>query len=73
MAKLAKTAVFSASDTPKETLLDKTTRVVRRMNNDETELRQAKTARLRKARFENQVDVSDDTIASPSSRAKKRR
>lgn len=40
------------TDNRKETPLDKTTRIVRRINDDEAEVRHVKTARLRKARFE---------------------
>ena len=52
MANLAKTTVFTSSGSQKETPLDKTTRIVRRINEDEADVRHQKTARLRKARFE---------------------
>ena len=49
MAKLLKTTVFSSDTSPKETSLDKTTRIMRRITQDEAEVRHQKTARLRKA------------------------
>ncbi len=59
MANLAKTTVFTSYTSPKETPLDKTTRIVRRITEDEAEVRHQKTARLRKARFESEADTSD--------------
>lgn len=55
MANLAKTTVFTSDTSPKETPLDKTTRIVRRITEDEAEVRHQKTARLRKARFESEA------------------
>lgn len=52
MAKLAKTTVFTTTIPQKETQLDKTARIVRRIKDDEAEIRHVKTARLRKARYE---------------------
>jgi hypothetical protein len=67
MANLAK-AIILATTTPKnETPLDKTTRISRRMNNEEAEIRHVKTARLRKARFESEVDTPDELITAISS------
>ena len=57
MANLAKTTVFTSSGSQKETPLDKTTRIVRRVNEDEADVRHQKTARLRKARFESEADT----------------
>ena len=59
MANLAKTTVFTSDTSRKETPLDKTTRIVRRITEDEAEVRHQKTDRLRKARFESQADTSD--------------
>jgi hypothetical protein len=73
MANLAKTTVFTATSAQKETPLDKTTRVVKRITEDETEVRHQKTARLRKARFENEADTHDATIEAISSKARKKR
>ncbi len=73
MANLAKTAVFTSTSSQKETLLDKTTRIVRRITEDEAELRHQKTARLRKARFESEADTPDDAITSVSSGTSRKR
>ncbi|SFF23467.1 hypothetical protein SAMN04488523_1352 [Sulfitobacter brevis] len=59
MANLAKTTIFTSGTSPKETPLDKTTRIVRRINEDEAEIRHQKTARLRKARFDSDADTPD--------------
>ena len=59
MAKLLKTTVFSSDTSPKETSQDKTTRIMRRITQDEAEVRHQKTARLRKARFESEANSSD--------------
>ncbi|SDZ62055.1 hypothetical protein SAMN05444004_1374 [Jannaschia faecimaris] len=59
MANLAKTTVFKSISSQKETQLDKTTLVVRRIIEDEAEVRHKKTARLRKARFEREADTPD--------------
>ncbi|WP_448329613.1 hypothetical protein [Sulfitobacter sp. M13] len=59
MAKLLKTTVFSSDTSPKETSLDKTTRIMRRITQDEAEVRHQKTARLRKARFKSEANSSD--------------
>ena len=59
MAKLLKTTVFSSDTSPKETSLDKTTRIMRRITQDEAEVRHQKTARLSKARFESEANSSD--------------
>ncbi|MCD9147357.1 hypothetical protein [Pseudophaeobacter flagellatus] len=64
MANLAKTTVFTSNTPPKETLLDKTTRIVRRITEDEAEIRHQKTVRLRNARIESEADTPD---ASPTS------
>ncbi|GFE67308.1 hypothetical protein [Litoreibacter roseus] len=52
MAKLTKLSVFKAQNPTVETPLDKTTRIVRKMAEEETEQRQAKNNRLRTARLE---------------------
>ncbi len=59
MANLAKTTVFTSSGCEKETALDKSTRIVRRINEDEADVRHQKTARLRKARFESEADTPE--------------
>ena len=59
MTNLAKTTVFASENSRKETSLDKTTRIVRRITEDEAEVRHQKTARLRKARFESEDETPD--------------
>ena len=54
-------------------MLDKTTRIVRRITEDEAEIRHQKTARLRKARFESEADTPDDAITSVSSGTSRKR
>jgi hypothetical protein len=73
MANLAKTNVFTSTSAQKETPLDKTTRIVRRITEDEAEVRHQKTARLRKARFESEAEAPDATIAAVFGKARKRR
>lgn len=72
MANLARTTAFKSTNARKETPLDKTTRIVRGITEDEAEIRHQKTARLRKARFENTVDTPADKIV-PVSKAKSRK
>ncbi|WP_299729354.1 hypothetical protein [uncultured Tateyamaria sp.] len=55
MAKLTKTSVFKAQGPKSETPLDKTTRIVRKMVEEEAEQRQAKNDRLRNARLEREA------------------
>ncbi|MEM7748376.1 MAG: hypothetical protein AAF346_09015 [Pseudomonadota bacterium] len=57
MAKLTKTGVFKAQVPNAETPLDKTTRVVRKMVEEEAEQRQAKNNRLRNARLEREANT----------------
>lgn len=55
MAKLTKDTLFKAPQTRAETVMDKTTRIVREMLGTETEQREAKTQRLRKTRLEREA------------------
>ena len=57
MAKLTKTSVFKAQGSKAETPLDKTTRVVRKMVDEEAEQRQTKMNRLRNARLEREANT----------------
>jgi hypothetical protein len=57
MAKLTKTSVFKAGSPKAETAMDKTTRIVRQMVEEEAEKRQARNARLRKARLEREANT----------------
>jgi len=61
MAKLTKKNVFKAYDAKPEDKMDKTTRVVRRMVDDDAEERQAKTTRLRNARLEKEANTPPET------------
>ena len=57
MAKLTKSSVFKAYGCDVETPLDKTTRVVRKMVEEEAAQRQAKNDRLRNARLEREANT----------------
>ena len=61
MAKLTKKNVFNVYDAKPEDKMDKTTRVVRRMVDDDAEERQAKTTRLRNARLEKEANTPPET------------
>ena len=74
MTKLTKTTLFKDSKPLKETLMDKTTRVVREILDEEAEQREIKTSRLRKARREREaVPPADAPPAKPSAARKKPR
>lgn len=70
MAKLTKDTLFKASQPRSETVMDKTTRVVREMLDTEAEQREAKTQRLRKTRLEREAQTPDDP--KPKTRARKK-
>ncbi|WP_377192916.1 hypothetical protein [Ruegeria meonggei] len=70
MAKRTKTALFKAQIPNAETPMDKTSRVVREMVNEEAEQRQIKNARLRKTRLER--DAPTPSEACPPKPVKKR-
>lgn len=55
MTSLNKTTLFKVSVPRAETQMDKTSRAVREILDDETDLRSAKTDRLRKARIEREA------------------
>lgn len=55
MTKLSKMTEFTIAGPRKETVLDKTTRIVRKINDENTEIRNDKTARLRRDRFEDEA------------------
>ncbi|WP_400082816.1 hypothetical protein [Yoonia sp. R78084] len=63
MAKLTKTSVFKEQPTRPETTMDKTTRVVRKMVDDEAEERLAKLTRLRNARLEREANTPPKEVA----------
>ena len=73
MTKLTKNTLFKVYDSKPETQMDKTTRIVRQMVDEETEKRDAKNSRLRKARLEREANtppVTKDSAASKSRRTK---
>jgi hypothetical protein len=73
MTKLTKNTLFKVYDSKPETPLDKTTRVVRQMVDEETEKRDAKNSRLRNARLEREANtppVTKNSAASKSRRSK---
>jgi hypothetical protein len=57
LAKLTKTSVFNAQGAKVETPMDKTTRIVRKMVDEEAEKRQVKMDRLRNARLEREANT----------------
>ncbi len=62
MTKLTKTNLFKSTKPRNETPMEKTTRLVRGIRDGETEQRQAKTTRLRKARLEREASVPVEAI-----------
>lgn len=70
MTKLTKESVFSDAPARPETKLDKTTRIVREITEDEAKKRQIKMARLRSARLEKEVKTPDQA-ASPTGKSRK--
>ncbi|WP_323786441.1 hypothetical protein [Thalassovita sp.] len=72
MAKLTKANLFKAEKPRAETLIDKTTRAAWEILDDESEKRETKTARLRKARLEREAStVSKAPKATAKGTAKK--
>ena len=69
--KLTKKNVFKAYDAKPETPMDKTTRVVRKMVDEDAEERQAKITRLRNARLEREANTPPEITATAA--RKKRR
>lgn len=67
MTKLVTTTLFTSAEPEKETALDKTTRIVRRMNEDDAEKRHLKLVRLRNDRFNKYADETTQTSAAASS------
>lgn len=72
MAKLTKTTLFKDAKPRAETVMDKTTRAAREILDEENDLREVKTARLRKARLEREAGTPkpDPKPARKTSRAK---
>lgn len=71
MAKLAKTTAFTSAAPPKETAMDKTTRIARQMTQEDAEKRQIKTARLRSDRAKMKAGKVAKTIPAATSSARK--
>ncbi|MGY3436473.1 MULTISPECIES: hypothetical protein [unclassified Marinovum] len=73
MTKLTKSNLFKVYDSKPETPMEKTTRVVRQMVDEETEQRDAKNSRLRNDRLEREANtppVTKNSAASKSRRSK---
>lgn len=71
MAKLTKKNVFKAYDSKPETAMDKTTRVVRQMVDEEAEQRQAKISRLRNTRLEREASMATETTAKAARKTRR--
>lgn len=71
MAKLTKDSVFKAQPSKPETPMDKTSRIVKKMIDDEADQRNVKIARLRKARLEREASTPA-TPAKPAKPARKK-
>jgi hypothetical protein len=63
LAKLTKETVFKAQALKPETAMDKTTRIVREIIDDEAAQRQVKSAQLRNARLEREAKTAPFKIA----------
>ena len=70
MTRLTKTTFFKPAPPRAETLMDKTTRIVRGIIDEEAEQRLLKTSRLRKARLEREAATPEDTVAAKPGRAR---
>ncbi len=66
MAKLTKSSVFKEQPTRPETPLEKTTRIVKTMVDDEAKQRHVKNTRLRNARLER--DAHTPAVSEPVDR-----
>ncbi len=77
MAKLTKSSIFKTPVPLQETPMDKTTRIVRKMTDDDAEKRQIKIDRLRKARLEREKSTPASTsitkVKSPARNGAKKR
>ncbi len=72
MARISKNSVFKAQAAKPETAMEKTTRIVKDMIDDEAEKREIKNTRLRKARLEREANTPAETVeAAPKKRAVK--
>ena len=71
MAKFTKNNLFNVYDSKPETPMDKTTRVVRQMVDEETKQRQAKNSRLRNARLEREASTPPDSKATAARKSRR--
>ena len=71
MAKLTKTSVFKAYDSKPETAMDKTTRIAKKLVDDEAEQRQAKMNRLRNARLEREANTPPETTETAARKTRR--
>ncbi|MHA6324906.1 hypothetical protein [Roseivivax sp. CAU 1753] len=71
MTKLTKSNLFKVYGSKPETPMDKTTRVVRQMVDEEAEQRQAKNSRLRNARLEREANTPSETTATATRRKRR--
>ncbi|SEO14863.1 hypothetical protein SAMN05216227_10534 [Pseudorhodobacter antarcticus] len=71
MSKLTQTNVFPVSQSKAETPMEKTTRAVREILDADTEQRQIKTARLRKARRESEANPVAEVIGPATNGVRK--
>ena len=72
MAKLAKSTVYKTTDPQKETSMGKTTRIVKRMQDDDTKIRHIKMNRLRSDRLESEAIASVETAKAKPNKAGKK-
>lgn len=72
MAKPAKTIEFKTTGPQKETPMDKTTRIVRDIQDGETKQREIKTTRLRNARLQSEAGTPVEVITATSNRTRKK-
>ena len=71
MTKLTETALFKISKPRAETAMEKTSRAVTEILDEESEKRRIKTDRLRKARLERGAGTPVETPKSASTKARK--
>jgi len=71
LTKLTKNNLFKVYESKPETAMDKTTRVVRQMVDEEAEQRQAKISRLRNTRLEREANTPPATKASAASKSRR--
>lgn len=71
MKKLTKNNLFKVYDSKPETAMEKTTRVVKQMVDEETERRDAKNSRLRKARLEREASTPSETKTTAASKSRR--